>query len=842
MTAQKLLNAQSIKLESYAPGRHYATCPLCSKVRRKQHQANKVLGITIDANGAVRWGCNHCGWTGPEKDGDARGSNPELPNYIYRDRDGVVRFRKVRNQPGRDPRFWLEQPNGDGWKKGTKGVDTTILYRADEVAKAIAAGRPIAVVEGERDADNCWRLDIPATCNAHGASMPDRKPKWTEAHSAQLQGADIVVFNDNDAPGYAHADTICKLSLSVAKRVRRLDLKPHWPEIPKGGDISDWLAAGGEYTSERLRELIASAPDAFAENPAPSDDAAEVERLARLSLFEFERGRKAAAEKLGVRAPMLDKLIVAKRAELGLEPDDDGIQGRAVEYEEPEPWPDTVDGAKLLDDLAVSARRFTILPPDAAEVSALWATHTYLLDATDITPRLQLSSPTKGCGKTTFLDWLSEVVYRADLASNISASALFRTVEKWRPTLLLDEADSFLFENEAMRNVLNSGHHVKGTVKISVKVGDNYEPRIFSTFAPVAFGLIGELKGALATVNDRSIRIVLQRRKPDEKIESLSGPRRRDEFKPLRQRLMRWAPDHRAAIAQAEPKIPEGLYNRIADNWRPLFAIADAAGGEWPMKARAIAMRAAPSEEQTAIEMLIADIWDLFDATSSDLIPSEDLVGKLIEKTDRPWPEFGKTGKPITQAKLARLLKQPGLGISPKPIRVTDDEGHEKQVRGYERSQFDDAFSRFVPEKGLPKCHSVTSSDETPTSDLFELSQPTTDVTLRKSQKPNNDGLCDAVTPWCHSAQPKRLSDVQIEELRAWTVELDWRHRGQPEVVAEALHERLRNKYDVRPGHLETEAARVMDAVFSKHLFDGGESKAETYLEGDLAPDAEAKL
>ena len=113
-------------------------------------------------------------------------------------------------------------------------------------------------------------------------------------------------------------------------------------------------------------------------------------------------------------------------------------------YEEPEPWPEPVDGAKLLDEIAASACRFTVLPKDAPEIGALWATHTYLLDATDITPRLQISSPTKGCGKTTYLDWLSEVVYRPDLASNISASALFRTVEKWRPTLLIDEADSFL--------------------------------------------------------------------------------------------------------------------------------------------------------------------------------------------------------------------------------------------------------------------------------------------------------------------------------------------------------------------------------------------------------------
>ena len=105
--------------------------------------------------------------------------------------------------------------------------------------KPSEAGRTICVSEGERDVDNLWRLDLPATCNAHGASEPGKNPKWTAAHSAQLKGADIIILNDNDDPGYAHADAVSRLSHGVAKRVRRLDLKNNWPEIPKGGDVSD---------------------------------------------------------------------------------------------------------------------------------------------------------------------------------------------------------------------------------------------------------------------------------------------------------------------------------------------------------------------------------------------------------------------------------------------------------------------------------------------------------------------------------------------------------------------------------------------------------------------------
>ena len=199
MTVAEILSKHGIKLANALPGRHYTTCPQCSAKRSKAHQAEKVLGVTVEADGGVRWGCNHCSWTGPPK--GSGGERPELLSYIYRDADGAERFRKVRNAPGREPRFWLERANGHGkWLKGTKGVDTKIVYRLDEVRKAIAEGLVVAAVEGEKDADSLWRIGIAATCNAHGASEPGKRPKWIKAHSEQIAGADLVVLNDHDPP------------------------------------------------------------------------------------------------------------------------------------------------------------------------------------------------------------------------------------------------------------------------------------------------------------------------------------------------------------------------------------------------------------------------------------------------------------------------------------------------------------------------------------------------------------------------------------------------------------------------------------------------------------------
>jgi hypothetical protein len=257
MTPDQLFTENGISLKGKGDGRYYTTCPKCSNGRKRAHQNNRVLGVTIK-DGAVKWGCNHCGWTGPEK--GTNGHADHLITYDYCDASGEIAFQKVRGYKNGEKFFWLRRPDGHGdWINGTAGVNTRIIYRLPEINEAIANGYTIAVVEGEKDADNLWRIGLPATCNAGGASEPDKNPKWYPEHSEQLRGADIVVLNDNDPAGIAHAYAVARLSLGIAASVRRLDFAAHWLECPKGGDVSDWLAKG--HTREELDELIEGAPD-----------------------------------------------------------------------------------------------------------------------------------------------------------------------------------------------------------------------------------------------------------------------------------------------------------------------------------------------------------------------------------------------------------------------------------------------------------------------------------------------------------------------------------------------------------------------------------------------------
>jgi putative DNA primase/helicase len=376
-------------------------------------------------------------------------------------------------------------------------------------------------------------------------------------------------------------------------------------------------------------------------------------------------------------------------------------QGQAVAFADPEPWPELVEGHALLRDIADTLSRYLALPPHAAVAMTLWAIHTHALDAANVAPILALTSPEKRCGKTTALSLLERLVPRPLLSSNISPAALFRSVEKYSPTLLVDEADSVLHEKEELRCILNSSH-TRGAAYVVRTVGDDHEPRRFSTWAAKAVALIGRLPDTLA---DRSVVIQMHRRAPGERVERLRLDRP-DAFQDLRRRAARWAADHLAELRALDPEVPGELRSdRATDNWRPLLAIADLAGGEWPELARKAALAlsgVAADTEESIRELLLADIRDAFreldeaQVFTGDLpkreveqVFTDDLLNCLCGREDRPWNEW-KAGRQLSGVQLSRLLKP--HGVRPGSLRDGRRTG-----KGYKRREFADAFTRYLP-------------------------------------------------------------------------------------------------------------------------------------------------
>lgn len=341
--------------------------------------------------------------------------------------------------------------------------------------------------------------------------------------------------------------------------------------------------------------------------------------------------------------------------------------------------------ALLLDDLTAAFKRHMILPTWAAEAMALWAIHAHVHNAALHSPILAIVAPEKRCGKTTGLKLLSRLCPRALTTSNITPASVYRTVDEYQPTLLIDELETFLSVCPSFRGILNSCHDRELALVIRMEGG---QLRAFSTWAALAVAVIGNLP---ETVADRSIIIRLERKRPDETVERLR-PDNGDHLRGLGRRAALSAQEHMERLRGADPIIPAGLDDRAADNWRPLFAIADVAGGRWPELARKVAVMLSGNarvDESPGVIML-GDIRMVRNERGIDrVITTTDLLAALAAREDRPWPEWNG-GSPITASQLARLLKP--FGIRPTTIRIGTE-----TAKGYRFADFDDAFARYLP-------------------------------------------------------------------------------------------------------------------------------------------------
>ena len=356
-------------------------------------------------------------------------------------------------------------------------------------------------------------------------------------------------------------------------------------------------------------------------------------------------------------------------------------QSRSCILSDPDPWPEPVEGAELLSQIEATLCRYVVLPAGAAVAIALWIVLTFLVEVLWIAPRLAISSPTKRCGKTTLLEILLFLVRRPLPVANITPASVFRSIEKWQPSLLVDEADTFI-QNRQLRGILNSGHS-RGTAQVVRCDGEDHEPRLFSTFGLVAIALIGKLP---ETLEDRSIVIKMRRKQVCRfRRDHLGG-----ELEPLQRMAARWAQDNSAAIVGSEPEVPSDLNDRQQDGWRKLFAIADLAGGDWPKRARSAALILSQDDEADSSDgvQLLADLEELFRSRGAERLTSGEIVEELGKMEERPWPEF-ESKHPITTRQLAQVLAP--FEIRPHQFRLAG-----LKVRGYVRGDFDDVFARYL--------------------------------------------------------------------------------------------------------------------------------------------------
>jgi hypothetical protein len=417
------------------------------------------------------------------------------------------------------------------------------------------------------------------------------------------------------------------------------------------------------------------------------------------------------------------------------------------------PWPERVDGCQLLEEIMSTMTRFVVLPKWAPVTLTLFVPHTYAHVYRDITTYIGIESPTHRCGKSTLITILSELTHRAVVASNVSAPSFFRVIARVQPTLLIDEADTFLAGNEELKGIINSSYfrktaYVLRAINLPAQGGGNapgngrgqagngsgqagclsyggvqggatapgsgprqagdrggqarclsyggqssngagYNPDIVR-FSCWCPKVISRIGPLPITLADRCIVFRMQRKTAEERCERL----RKFSAGDLKRKCLRFVLDNAAAIAAAEPALPPELNDRAADIWEPLFVIADLAGGPWPARAREAAVAiATASTDSNPLGLLLFDIVMEFVTAETERMFSADLVQRLALFPGRPWGSLLR-GKPINERWLAKQLNP--YGIRPRNLRIG-----KVQAKGYLKDELVDICCRYVPKPEL---------------------------------------------------------------------------------------------------------------------------------------------
>ncbi|MGW5769259.1 DUF3631 domain-containing protein [Streptomyces longwoodensis] len=363
---------------------------------------------------------------------------------------------------------------------------------------------------------------------------------------------------------------------------------------------------------------------------------------------------------------------------------------------------DRIDGAALLDEVEAFHRRFNVFPHEAAYVAVvLWDAHAHLLDCFESTPRLAFLSPEPGSGKSRALEIVETLVPNPMAAVDASAAALFRAVagvDGKRPTILFDEIDTIFGpkagENEQLRGFINAGHRRNRPMFRCVGDGANQTVQAFHSFAAVAVAGLGYLPD---TIRDRSVNIRMRRRARNESIEPYRTRIHEQQGFALRDRLATWAEQVSERVMNVWPAMPEGVTDRPADVWEPLLAVADAAGGDWPDRAReACVVLVAASKANDKGSLGVRLLTDLRDHVMAgiDRLPTVAILDRLNALDDAPWADLH--GKPLDNRRLSRMLAE-YMTADNEPITSRNIKAGGSVLKGYYAADLRDAWARYCP-------------------------------------------------------------------------------------------------------------------------------------------------
>jgi DNA polymerase I-like protein with 3'-5' exonuclease and polymerase domains len=368
--------------------------------------------------------------------------------------------------------------------------------------------------------------------------------------------------------------------------------------------------------------------------------------------------------------------------------------------EQPTPeLPKDVTGADVLDGLSDLLTRYIRFGrPEQTWAVVLWVAHTHFVELFEIVAYLAVSSATMRSGKTHLLDLIRWTCARGRRMSGGSDAAIFRTLASQPPpSLAFDEVDHYIGEHSErsfLIALLNEGFERDGVVARVEDNGGKREVVDYSVFGPKVFTGIGKLLPP--TTLDRCIPIRLERRLRSERVAKFRARPVQQQAAGVRSLLAGWAAVASDTVAEhydSELAFPFGTNERAEDVWEPLLAVAEAAGGEWPQRARQAMLVLTPADDDSGdlAVVLLADIRQVFaDADWPQALKSGALVKALNALEDAPWGGL-RDGKGLSTHKLARDLAS--FGLFPERDQLDGE-----TVCGWWRRSLGPVWGRYLPE------------------------------------------------------------------------------------------------------------------------------------------------
>ena len=356
----------------------------------------------------------------------------------------------------------------------------------------------------------------------------------------------------------------------------------------------------------------------------------------------------------------------------------------------PAPWMSPVTGEVLLDALHETIRTYVIADDCYVTAMVLWITHTYSFRQFHYSPLLLINAPERACGKSVALELIARLAHRSFETANITVAALFRIIEMYGPTVLIDEADTFLESNPEMAGILNKGYEHRGVVVRVETIGDRLQPVPYRVFGPKAIaGIAMERRLADATLS-RCVRVQMRRKVQGETVQRLRSADRQ-KFNHMRSQMHRFVKDSQQELAKGHTDMPSELSDREQDNWEPLFTVARCAGPRWLAKAReaALSIKGSTEEPQSMTNSLLADIREVLPGRQVLYIPSAKLLELLTNDPEMGWSTYNR-GSPLTVRQLAKSLG--AYGIRSKTVRMPSG----LTPKGYEIREFEEVFKRYL--------------------------------------------------------------------------------------------------------------------------------------------------